>query len=69
MMLWGGRLHFRQYIKNKTQKYCVKVYELCKSEGVVIKLKIYSGNSDENYNNFGHTTDDLHLLEDYLEFL
>ncbi|XP_037911917.1 piggyBac transposable element-derived protein 4-like [Hermetia illucens] len=29
MMLWQGRLLFRQYIKNKKHKYGIKLYELC----------------------------------------
>lgn len=68
MMLWRGRLHFRQYIKNKKHKYGVKLYELCESDGLVMKIKIYSGKSEETDHNLGHTTDVvLHLLEDYLD--
>ena len=29
IMLWRGRLVFRQYIKNKRHKYGIKFYELC----------------------------------------
>ena len=43
MMLWRGRLVFRQYIKNKRHKYGVKFYELCESKGLVLKASIYSG--------------------------
>lgn len=68
MMLWRGRLLFRQYIKNKKHKYGIKLYELCESDGLVMKIKIYSGKSEETDNNVGHTTDVvLHLLEDYLD--
>lgn len=68
MMLWRGRLLFRQYIKNKKHKYGVKLYELCESDGLVIKIKIYSGKSEETTHNVGHTADVvLHLLEDYLD--
>ncbi|XP_018397169.1 PREDICTED: piggyBac transposable element-derived protein 4-like [Cyphomyrmex costatus] len=67
-MLWRGRLHFRQYIKNKKHKYGIKLYELCESDGLVMKIKIYCGKSEETANNVGHTTDVvLHLLEDYLD--
>lgn len=31
MLLWRGRLYFRQYIKNKKHKYGIKLYELCES--------------------------------------
>ena len=43
MMLWRGRLIFRQYIKNKRHKYGVKFYELCESDGIVLRVSIYSG--------------------------
>lgn len=68
MMLWRGRLFFRQYIKNKKHKYGIKLYELCESDGLVMKIKIYSGKSEETDNNLGHTAGVvLHLLEDYLD--
>lgn len=68
MMLWRGRLHFRQYIKNKKHKYGVKLYELCESDSVVMKIKVYSGKCEETDTNFSHTTNVvLHLLEDYLD--
>ncbi|KAG5864001.1 hypothetical protein JTB14_007635 [Gonioctena quinquepunctata] len=68
MMLWRGRLHFRQYIKNKKHKYGVKLYELCESDGLVMKIKIYCGKSEKTDHDLGHTTDVvLHLLEDYLD--
>ena len=52
MMLWKGPLVFRQYVKNKRQKYGIKFYELCESDGILLKVKIYSG----------ETTFDKHLL-------
>lgn len=68
MMLWRGRLLFRQYIKNKKHKYGIKLYELCESDGLVMKIKIYSGKCEETDNKVGHTADVvLHLLEDYLD--
>ena len=45
MMLWRERLLFHQYIKNKRHKYGVKFYELCESNGLVLKVRIYSGES------------------------
>ncbi|XP_057292564.1 piggyBac transposable element-derived protein 4-like [Hydractinia symbiolongicarpus] len=43
MMLWRGRLVFRQYIKNKRHKYGVNFFELCTNDGFVLKAEIYSG--------------------------
>ena len=43
MMLWRGRLMFRQYIKNKCHKYGIKFYELCTYDGLVLNVEIYGG--------------------------
>lgn len=43
MIPWRGRLLFRQYIKNKTHKYGVKLYKLCTVSGYVINFIIYTG--------------------------
>ncbi|XP_065667601.1 piggyBac transposable element-derived protein 4-like [Hydra vulgaris] len=37
MILWKGRLVFRQYVKNKRHKYGIKFYELCESDSIVRK--------------------------------
>ena len=46
MMLYRGRLIFRQYIKNKRHKYGVKYYELCTSDGLILRTSIYSGQGE-----------------------
>lgn len=43
MVLWRGRLLFRQYMKDKRHPYGVKLYELCESSGIVLKVQIYAG--------------------------
>jgi len=48
MMLWRGRLIFRQYIKNKRHKYGIKFYELCTPDGYVLSAEIYKGKNIEN---------------------
>ena len=48
MMLWRGRLIFRQYIKGKRHKYGIKCFELCSHDGYVLKVKIYSGKDDDD---------------------
>lgn len=45
MVLWRGRLLFRQYMKEKRHPYGVKFYELCESSGIVLKIQIYAGKS------------------------
>ena len=53
MMLWRGRLVFRQYIKNKRHKYGVKFFELCTDDGLVMKVQIYSGTKLTTLNYLG----------------
>ena len=68
MMLWRGRLIFRQYIKNKKRKYGVKLYELCESNGLIIKIKICCGKEEGAQSEMGHASDVvLHLAEDFLD--
>lgn len=47
MVLWRGRLVFRQYIKNKRHKYGVKLYELATPEGLVLNVIVYTGALDQ----------------------
>lgn len=68
MILWRGRLFFRQYIKNKKHKYGVKLYELCESTGMVLKIKVYCGKSEATENDMGHAASVvLHLMDKYLD--
>lgn len=46
MVLWWGRLVFRQYIKNKRHKYGIKFYCLNEPQGITVKMKIYAGQGD-----------------------
>lgn len=43
MMLWRGRLLFRQYIKGKRHKYGIKFYSLCEPDGLCLNFVLYSG--------------------------
>lgn len=47
MVLWRGRLIFRQYIKNKRHKYGIKLYILTTPEGIILKFAIYTGMLDD----------------------
>lgn len=46
MVPWRGRLQFRQYIKNKSHRYGVKLYKLCTPEGYTFNLTIYTGKGE-----------------------
>lgn len=43
MILWRGRLLFRQYIKGKRHKYGIKLYSLCEPDGLILAFAVYSG--------------------------
>ena len=67
MMLWRGRLVLRQYIKNKRHKYRIKLYELCESDEVVMKVRVYSGESVVDPNLLGQAgAVVLDLMEQFL---
>jgi hypothetical protein len=40
MVLWRGRLRFRQYIKGKRHKFGIKLYVLCEPKGIALKIII-----------------------------
>lgn len=46
MIPWRGRLNFRQYIKNKTHKYGIKLYKICTPEGYTSDIIIYTGKGE-----------------------
>ena len=70
MSLWyfGVEGYCFQYIKNKRHKYGIKLYELCESRGLVLKIRIYSGVSFSDVNNLGQSAAVvIELLEGYLD--
>ena len=67
MVLRRGRYIFRQYIKGKKHKYGVKFYELCESDGLILRSFIYSRLPYPDTNYLGQTgTIVLKLMEDFL---
>ncbi|KAG5878336.1 hypothetical protein JTB14_035263 [Gonioctena quinquepunctata] len=66
MVLWRGRLSFRQFIKNKKHKYGMKLYIMTTPTGLVQKIAVYSGMLDE-IGGRGHAQKVvLHLMENKL---
>ena len=66
MVLWRGRLVFRQYVKNKRHKYGIKLYELCEPDGIILRVKIYAGKFDA-LSGRNHTSNVvLALMNDFL---
>ena len=49
VLLFKGRLHFRQYMPNKRARYGLKTYALCEAQtGYVWNFPLYSGRSPVN---------------------
>uniref|UniRef100_A0A1A9WYH0 PiggyBac transposable element-derived protein domain-containing protein n=1 Tax=Glossina brevipalpis TaxID=37001 RepID=A0A1A9WYH0_9MUSC len=69
MILWRGRLTFRQDIKkNRKPKFGVKVYELCESHGAVVRILVDCGKSDPLVNERNYTTSVvLSLMDGFLD--
>lgn len=67
LMLFRGRLSFRQYMKGKKAKYGVKFYSVCTTDGYLLNLRIYSGKSSETNGISKLETLVLYLLDPYLD--
>lgn len=68
MMLWRGRLGFRQYIKNKRHKYGVKLYMLTEPDGTILRFHVYTGANDAELSGTGHAGKVvMKLMEDLLD--
>ncbi|CAK1578001.1 unnamed protein product [Parnassius mnemosyne] len=67
MVLWRGRLSFKQYIKNKRHKYGIKLYMLTEPDGLILKFRVYAGGKDTQITGKGHAEKVvMHLLEEKL---
>lgn len=66
MIPWRGRLKFRQYIKNKSHRYGIKLYKLCTPEGYTNDVMIYTGKGD-NGREINHAQQTILKLIDKLK--
>ena len=41
LLLWMGRLGFKQYIPNKRSRFCIKMYSLCEVSGYFWNSFVY----------------------------
>lgn len=68
LLLFRGRLCFRQYIPNKKARYGIKLYELCTPDGFVVNILIYAGKGTVTDENKGHAFAVVEkLMENYLD--
>ena len=54
LVLFKGRVKFRQYIKTKRARFGIKLYELTTSDGITLDFLVYSGKGmfyDDNHHN------------------
>jgi hypothetical protein len=67
MVLFRGRLVFRQYLKGKKHPYGIKLYILTDEYGVVMKTIVYAGSSDTLVGGVNHCEKVvLNLLSNYI---
>ncbi|XP_046970772.1 piggyBac transposable element-derived protein 4-like [Vanessa cardui] len=67
LILWTGRLRFRQYMKNKVHKYGIKLYMLAENNGICMKIHLYAGAQDNVVGGRDHVKKVLRLLtQNYL---
>jgi hypothetical protein len=71
LVLFKGRLAFKQYIRTKRSRFGVKFYTLCTSHGYTLDTMIYSGNMEGDLQDIdGFLTTEkipLTLMADYLD--
>jgi len=66
MVLWRGRLQFRQYIQNKRHRYGIKIFKLCINNFYTVGFKIYAGKEADKVQRVS-TKVVLEMAEDYLD--
>lgn len=62
MVLWRGRLRFKQFIQNKRHKYGIKLYMLTEPDGLILKFRVYAGGHDKEVTGKGHAEKVVMLL-------
>ena len=43
LVLYKGRIHFKQYIRTKRARYGIKMFELATADGILLDFMIYQG--------------------------
>ena len=66
LLLFRGRLSFRQYLKGKKAKYGIKLFELNSPDGYVLNIEIYQGKSDDIQETSKTSSLVLRLMKPYL---
>lgn len=72
LLLWKGRLLFRQYLPAKRAKYGIKMYNLCENSGYTYRFRVYTGAQDpgSDINNIlPNDTADLNQTEKLIVYM
>ncbi|CAG5059128.1 unnamed protein product [Parnassius apollo] len=74
LLLWKGRLSWRQCIRTKAARFGIKSFELCEAEtGYLLQYRLYTGKNTAMYPGPSHGFNDktakvvLQLMEGYLD--
>uniref|UniRef100_A0A2H1W8J9 SFRICE_024824 n=1 Tax=Spodoptera frugiperda TaxID=7108 RepID=A0A2H1W8J9_SPOFR len=62
LILWKGRLSFRQYLKGKRHRYGIKLYILADMYGIIQKIHLYAGSGDQVVGGRNHVNKVVMLL-------
>ncbi|XP_046402029.1 piggyBac transposable element-derived protein 4-like [Ischnura elegans] len=68
MLLWRGRLSFRQYIQNKRHQHGIKLYMLSEPNGLIQDIIVYTGAKDPDVGGRGHSNKVVRKLMDRFFF-
>ena len=53
LVLFKGRLSFKQYISSKRSRFGIKLYQLCTANGILLDFLVYHGNMSTELNEMG----------------
>lgn len=67
MVPFRGRLKFKQYIKNKRNKFGIKLYKLCLENGYTYNFKVYCGKDTTQESRNSSFNVVMHLLDGLLD--
>ncbi|CAL1527809.1 unnamed protein product, partial [Lymnaea stagnalis] len=62
LLLWKGRLVFKQYIPLKRAKFGIKIFCLCDKFGYLYRFRVYTGKQDPLYNIDNYVSEECQQL-------
>ena len=67
MVPFQGRLSFKQYNKEKSNRYGIKVFKLCANNYYTLKYKVYKGKEQKSVKKSASSDIVMELMENYLD--